>query len=72
MTSDIKNMHFGDLKNKLLKLSQAYNTEKKKNKFDDSVLTKAHHALGDMPKLRSRLAEVEQEHQMNAQKLLKY
>ena len=52
-------MHYGDLKNKLLKLSQAYNTEKKKNKFDENVTSKAHHALGDLPKLSEKLCEVE-------------
>ncbi len=41
ITDDIKEMVYGDLKNKLLKLAQAYNTEKMRNKEFESTMDRA-------------------------------
>jgi len=46
-------MIFGDLKNKLLKLAQAYNTEKMRNKEFESTLERSHNALKELSKAGS-------------------
>jgi hypothetical protein len=70
MTEDIHEMHFGDLKNKLLKLAQAYNTEKMRNKEFENTLRSAHLRMNEVPKMSGRLAELEEQHRTNAEKLL--
>lgn len=50
ITDDIKEMVYGDLKNKLLKLAQAYNTEKMRNKEFESTMDRANNQLKELSK----------------------
>jgi len=70
MTPDIKDMHYADVKNKLLKLAQAYNTEKMRNKDFELVLRKAVVHLSEMKKLEAKLDFLEKNHTDMAERLL--
>lgn len=70
MTPDIKEMHYADVKNKLLKLAQAYNTEKMRNKDYENVLRKAHVHLSEMKKMEAQLELLERSHGEQAERLL--
>ena len=63
-------MIYGDLKNKLLKLVQAYETEKKWNTEFEMVLRRAHNTLHENKKISHWLKELEGEHASNSHKLL--
>jgi hypothetical protein len=62
ITPDIKDMHHADLKNKLLKLAQAYNTEKMRNKDFEYVLRKANVHLSERKKMQAKLELLERNH----------
>lgn len=70
ITPDIKDMHYADVKNKLLKLSQAYNTEKMRNKEFENVVRKAHVHLAERKKMEAKLELFERSHQDMAERLL--
>jgi len=63
-------MVYGDLKNKLLKLAQAYNTEKMWNKEFEGTLEWSHNAIKELGKTGARLHELEEIHWLNSEKLL--
>ncbi|CAI2385109.1 unnamed protein product [Moneuplotes crassus] len=63
ITADIKDMHYADVKNKLLKLAQAYNTEKMRNNDYETKLRKAH-------KMEEKLLLYEKDHSDKAERLL--
>lgn len=67
---EIIELTFGELKNKLLKLAQAYNTEKMRNREFETTLEWSHLALRDLPKTNRRVIELEEIHRTNAEKLL--
>lgn len=70
ITPDIKDMHYADVKNKLLKLSQAYNTEQMRNKDFEIVLRKAHVHLSERKKMEEKLKLFERTHNDKAERLL--
>ena len=70
ITPDIKDMHYADVKNKLLKLAQAYNTEKMRNTDYETVLRKAHVHLSEIKKMENKLKLLERSHGEVAERLL--
>ena len=70
ITPDIKEMHHADVKNKLLKLAQAFNTEKMRNKDFEFVLRKAHVHLTERKKMQAKLELLERNHSDSAERLL--
>jgi hypothetical protein len=56
MTKDIAQMSSSELKNKILKLAQAYKTERLRNLEFESAIKNAYRDLDSIPELEKELA----------------
>jgi len=66
---DIMKMTDSELKNKLLKISEAYRTQRMKNEEFDEAIKRAYKDAETLDDKEAELAEKQKEHQARAQRL---
>ena len=70
ITKEIYQMHREELRVKLLKLAQAYKTERQKNEEFEKALKKVHMEITLSDKMKEELEQVQSIHEQRAKKLL--